>query len=85
MKKMGPVVPVADPGGEKHEICAAVFGNHLSYDLFLQGRGGGMAPAPPVPLLSWARPGFVCVDPLLHMIGLVDEFWFLFAKMIVAD
>ena len=35
-------------GAEKHEIYAATFGGHLFYDLFLQGRGGAMAPlAPP--------------------------------------
>ena len=36
-----------EEGGEKHEIYAAEFGGHLFYDLFLQGRGGGMALAPP--------------------------------------
>ena len=28
-------------GAKKHEIYGAAFGSHLSYDLFLQGWGGG--------------------------------------------
>ena len=40
-------------GAEKNEIYAAKFGGHLFYDLFLQGRGGGMAPSAPLdPLLT---------------------------------
>ena len=31
-------------GAEKHKIYAATFSGHLFYDLFLQGRGGFMAP-----------------------------------------
>ena len=38
-------------GAEKHEIYAAAFGGHLFYDLFLQGRGGAMAPSAP----PWIR------------------------------
>ena len=39
-------------GGEKHEIYAAAFGDHLFYDLFSQGRGGPWPPRPPLdPLL----------------------------------
>ena len=38
---------------EKHEIYVAAFGGHLFYDLFSQGRVGGMAPSvPPDPLLD---------------------------------
>ena len=34
-------------GGKIHEIYAAVFCGHLFYDLFLQVRGGSMAPCSP--------------------------------------
>ena len=33
--------PVTGLGGEKHEIYVTVYGGHLFYDLFLQGRGWG--------------------------------------------
>ena len=34
-------------GAEKHEIYVTAFGSHISYDLFLQGQGGPMAPSVP--------------------------------------
>ena len=40
-------------GGKKHEIYVPAFGDHLSYDLFLQGRGDGPL-APRDPLLVYS-------------------------------
>ena len=54
-----PVVSVADAAagkvggrGKKHEIYVPAFGGHLLYDLFLQGREGGLDPSLPDPLLG---------------------------------
>ena len=42
-------------GGKKHEIYGAAFGDHLFYDLFLQGWGGGMAPSEPPPWIRYCN------------------------------
>ena len=52
-------------GGEKHEIYMAAFGGHLFYDLFSQGREGGMPPSAPLdPILSFLYClEFICDNP----------------------
>ena len=40
-------------GAKKHEIYVAAFGSHLFYDLFSQGRVGGMAPSAPPWIRYW--------------------------------
>ena len=49
---------------------AAIF--LMTYFYRAGGEHGSLAP--PDPLLGGAHPVFVCVDLLLHMSGLVDEF-----------